>query len=1218
MLDTEDRATIRKYLLGEITAEEQLREIEESLFADEEYYEELLRVEAELAEQCARGRLTVAEREKVERLYMSTPERRQGINFALVVEEFFARRRGEKQTDAPRNDVGGEGQGPLRDNVRKFPSFKRLLSSNSFKIAASVILVLGLGAGVWRAFIYRSDLYRGLIALNEAYKDQRPTQARISMLDYAPPPNERGATSRVDSEAKRRAELFLQHAADDAPSTASYHALGNQLLAAGQFDEALKQFARAAELDANNARLQNDTGVALLEKARAEGSGDEAGKGLADAGASLAHFEKALELDGSLLDALFNRALALETLKAFDQAREAWTKYLERDSRSGWAEEARRHLERLNARRQEETTQTKEQVLKEFLEAYRLDDDARAWRAISRNREVITGKLVSAQLVDAYLSLSSNGRASDAREVLQALHYAGELDAVNADDNYTSELARFYGLSPPGRLAVLTRGREYMRQGLAWCQKAKFGDAAAAFEKARAAFESTGDESEMYFSDYWIGYSYHQSTRKEEGQALLRQLIRVCTHKGYKWLLAQALNSSASIQIVLKNHSEAIAETDQSLTLSEQVGDSYSVQKNLAQLADLYRILGDNQRMLKYLGLCLERLEASWTGARQTWRNYDTAANTFLALGLYPAAFAYNKEALRLGVAEEDPSMLYVSLTHLGIAVSRLRDQEEGIRLALQALAIGQRLSGTPEGQKMTAYCSLQLGELYRQVGDLPRALESYEQAISMYDGLKFQIFSYDAHKGKLLCHIALGDDEASRRELQTALELVEANRKTIREEQARNQYYDAEQGIYDLAVDVTYAKFSDPQRAFEYSEASRARSLLDLMRKPRAQADGNADTAEVPSISEPLTLGQIQDRMPKETQILQYAVLENKILVWYISRGAFEIRETNVAPGEVEELARRYRQLISTPSDDSDGEMRDLAVRLYDILLKPVEHLLDVNKTLCVVPDKFLNRLPFAALVSSASGHYLIADYPLLFSPSSSVFIVSSEEALAKVNSADERLLSVGNSSFDRSAFPHLQDLPSAEVEAERIREYYGVGSTCLVGPAARKERIAQEMMGADVAHFALHYVVDEDYPMNSRLLLAKDGGMGRAGESVGGDLQVYELYRMNLKRLRLAVLSACQTGVERFYKGEGMIGMSRSFMAAGVPTVVASLWPVDSDAAAELMINFHRNRKQQGLPTTEALRRAQLSMLAGDGQRFRHPYYWAPFMVVGGYSTY
>lgn len=107
-------------------------------------------------------------------------------------------------------------------------------------------------------------------------------------------------------------------------------------------------------------------------------------------------------------------------------------------------------------------------------------------------------------------------------------------------------------------------------------------------------------------------------------------------------------------------------------------------------------------------------------------------------------------------------------------------------------------------------------------------------------------------------------------------------------------------------------------------------------------------------------------------------------------------------------------------------------------------------------------------------------------------------------------------------------------------------------------------------------------------------------------------------LPQARLVVLSACETELEGFDNGEGMIGIARTFLAAGAPLVVASQWPVDSSATAELMIRFHQLRKLHGQSTTSALRHAQLEMLTGVDERHRNPYYWAAFLPVGGYASY
>ena len=118
-------------------------------------------------------------------------------------------------------------------------------------------------------------------------------------------------------------------------------------------------------------------------------------------------------------------------------------------------------------------------------------------------------------------------------------------------------------------------------------------------------------------------------------------------------------------------------------------------------------------------------------------------------------------------------------------------------------------------------------------------------------------------------------------------------------------------------------------------------------------------------------------------------------------------------------------------------------------------------------------------------------------------------------------------------------------------------------------------------------------------------------------GFLQASEIYDMRLPRARLVVLSACQTGIERLYRGEGAIGIARPFIKARVPLIIASLWPVDSDSASELMISFHKLRKQR-LPTAVALCRAQRKMLGSPDQRNRLPYHWAAFAAIGGYATF
>jgi CHAT domain-containing protein len=156
------------------------------------------------------------------------------------------------------------------------------------------------------------------------------------------------------------------------------------------------------------------------------------------------------------------------------------------------------------------------------------------------------------------------------------------------------------------------------------------------------------------------------------------------------------------------------------------------------------------------------------------------------------------------------------------------------------------------------------------------------------------------------------------------------------------------------------------------------------------------------------------------------------------------------------------------------------------------------------------------------------------------------------------------------------------------------------------------KELKDADVAHFAAHYVAEAGIEMLSQLVLAPEKNQS-SGSTTDG-LTSADVYGMKLSRTKLVVLSACETGIERSFRGEGPISFARPFLVAGVPTVVASLWAVDSEATAQLMIQFHRFRKAESFPTVDALRRAQLAMLQSDNPRWRQPYYWAGFVPVGG----
>ncbi|HEU4835902.1 MAG TPA: CHAT domain-containing protein, partial [Pyrinomonadaceae bacterium] len=483
----------------------------------------------------------------------------------------------------------------------------------------------------------------------------------------------------------------------------------------------------------------------------------------------------------------------------------------------------------------------------------------------------------------------------------------------------------------------------------------------------------------------------------------------------------------------------------------------------------------------------------------------------------------------------------------------------------------------------------------------IQQAVNSYSEAIDNYNKMKPSVYKYDALKGRLLCYVALKDNASFEAQLPAVLDEFEKQRVDIFEEQNRNVFFDREQSVYDLAIDHELEKHDD-MSALNYSEQSRARSLL------KSLTENTVNGVETASPS-PLHPAELQRQLPAGLQVLQYAVLEDKLVVWLVTSNRLEVKSKNIHADELRSLVTEYVNGISSGPGKA-GKFQPVSQRLYDVLIGPFKDDLDPRRVLCIIPDKALSYVPFAALISPASNRYLVSDFSLLSSPSLNVLVRATATAKDRAASA-ETLLSIGNPSFDRQQHPELDDLPAAAREATGITGNYSK-SYPLIGPQAVKKNIEQQLPAAGVIHFAGHYVTNQMEPLLSKLILANQKDAG------DDDLTVGELVDMKLPRTKLVVLSACETSGKDYYNGEGLVGIARMFLRTGIPLVVASQWSVESESTAELMLKFHRYRKLPGVSSLAALRKAQLELLEDRNGLYNDPYYWAAFTVVGGYADF
>ncbi len=401
--------TIREYLLGRVSDETTLEGLEEQLFTDEEFCSQVALAEDGIINDYVFGYLDEADAASFRATLAGNPERRFKLELTQALREKALARDAKAAEDAP----------------TFFASLKAFFRQPRYVAAFAVVLVAALALAIY--FGGRSDPDE-LAELREIYQQERPTETRIAEFGYAPLAQLRGTPEAREKNRLRRIENSLIEDTEKTPDARTHHALGVFYLTQQKYADAIKEFENALRFAGGSAKLHNDLGAAYFELAKTSPKERK----LEYLGNSLEEFTKATELDGNLLEALFNKSLALQELGLPRQAKESWTLYLQKDSSSSWADEARKNLTRLE---QEQTHfKSGEQVLEDFLNAYRSHDDARAQKIHNETKGLLRGASVPLQLSRRYLMAKQRGDDAEASESIEALTFIGAFEREQSSE----------------------------------------------------------------------------------------------------------------------------------------------------------------------------------------------------------------------------------------------------------------------------------------------------------------------------------------------------------------------------------------------------------------------------------------------------------------------------------------------------------------------------------------------------------------------------------------------------------------------------------------------------------------------------------------------------------------------------------------------------------------------------------------------------------------
>jgi len=751
-------------------------------------------------------------------------------------------------------------------------------------------------------------------------------------------------------------------------------------------------------------------------------------------------------------------------------------------------------------------------------------------------------------------------------------------------------------------------------------------------------------------------------------------------------MIASTLNNLAIVSKLKGDKATAINYYERSLAIREKaLGPNHpDVATALNNIANLYE---DPAKAADLYFRALKIREASLgpdhIDVAQTLYNIS---QMYATAGDYAKAKPPAERALAIfekAVGPEHPYTGY-ALNLLAIISKDMGDLAKAEELYLRSVDIKIKTQGPYHPDLAGVYANL--ANLYSLKGETEKALDAQEKANAIFEynaGLnllagsekdKIGYLSIGAFSEDQTISLNCGLGRNSVRATELAAESVLRQKGRVLEAISdslgglRRRFNPTDQALLtrlsDTSTQLSNLVLGGPQGA----------SQTDFLKKVRMlEADRDALEGRISTESagfyrqtKPITLREIQAAIPDNAVLVEFAVYQPispktfefasekrsdptagkpRYVAYVISQGAVKRAEIgNTA--EIDKMVNAFREALRDPKR---SDVRQIARRLDEKLVRPVRTVTGSLTRLILSPDGQLNLMPFEALVDE-KGRYLVEDYSISYLSSGRDLLrmkVKGESRTAPLIVAnpsfgepDNGLIAKVNLVTGRDSRPsvtttrsiadtYFAPLGATAQEARSIKELFP-GATVLSGAQATETALKQAD-APSILHLATHgfFLTEDELPINGqyrgagaaakienpllRSGLAFAGANEHRESADDGILTALEASGLNLWGTKLVVLSACDTGLGEVRTGEGVYGLRRSFQLAGAESLVMSLWPISDYVTRELMTGYYQNLKQ-GIGRSESLRQVQIKMLRKPATS--HPFYWASFIESGDWT--
>lgn len=805
------------------------------------------------------------------------------------------------------------------------------------------------------------------------------------------------------------------------------------------------------------------------------------------------------------------------------------------------------------------------------------------------------------------------GEASTLQNIGTAYDDLGERSEALQYENQSLEIWRAIG-DGDGEAGALNNIADVYKE-LGNSEKA-LEDLGMALPLWRAAGDRRGEATTLNA----MGVVFDDLGEQPEALEHYNRALQIWSAVGDRGGEAEALNNIGGIHLAAGKNQQALEYFSQALALEQAVGDRDGEGRTLNNMGQAYSALGQQQKALEYFcrSMPIRREIGDRAGESSTLNNIGSVYDV---LGESQKALHYYTQALPLASAVGDP-IQEAEIFHNLMLSQESQRPALAVFYGKRAVNFVQQVRGYIQGLDKELQRSFlgSKGDYYHDLADLLIGQGRLPEAQQVLDLLKQQEYS-DYVRGETVNALspltltpaekkAEQDYQASTKQLVSLgeqwLGLKKIKERTPGEEQQYQQLdaalNKAGQGLNDYYARL-YTLFG--------SNSDANKQITDV------QGDTAILQHEIAAMPRTVALYTLVSRDRYSVIVITGSMVGRRV------EGTIVGREYGISEKNLNLKVQAFREILRDPNQDP----RPLAQELYTILISPVKDDLDQAhaETLVFSLDGVLRYIPMAALFDGRQ--YLAENYNIAaFTPASMPHLAD----MPDLDNMSAVAMGISRKYEDMIPLPTVAGELKHVVNDPQINDARGVlpGSILLDGQFTEKALENALEREHTVVHIASHFVLEPGNDNQSYLLLA-----GKENEDTGYHLTVAEFRnekRLNLEGTDLLTLSACETGVSsNAGNGREVDGLATTAQLKGARAVISTLWPVNDNSTGELMADFYRRWAGGNGKVTkaEALRLAQLDLLSGKihprlnladsgaATSFAHPYYWAPFILMGNW---